>query len=478
MDATLHHTRAWSRPLELAMVAIIGVVLAGVGMLLPFAPTRLVLVGVVAVAIGGAVAVHPPLAAYLLVGVTPLVAGIDRGRLLPVLRPAEALELLVGGALIARALVLARDGGGIRSRRGPMDAPILALAVTSSVMPLVWMLARGITPAQDDVLYTLMIWKYYGLFAIVRASIRTDEEIRKVLLISVAAGAIVASIAVLQSLQLFGVPRLLSSFFSPYGNADALTNNRGGSTLALPIAAADLLILDLGIVLAAWPRLGRGASASAAALAGLLTLGIVASGEISAMLGLVVAVCAIAWVTRRSGMLLRFAPALLVSGVLLGPVIERRLAGFQSTSGLPLSWQGRLFNLTNYFWPTLFSHGNFLLGVRPAARVTTSSMATGYVWIESGYTWLLWAGGIPLLVAFVFFALRGLRVSAIVTRAQGGAASIAATSVFGTMSMIVLLMLIDPHLTYRGSADLLFALLAVCSTPIALRALPNRERTG
>ncbi len=36
-------------------------------------------------------------------------------------------------------------------------------------------------------------------------------------------------------------------------------------------------------------------------------------------------------------------------------------------------------------------------------------------------------------------------------------------------------MTIDPHLTYRGSADLLFALLAVCSTPIALGSTPAQE---
>jgi hypothetical protein len=143
-----------------------------------------------------------------------------------------------------------------------------------------------------------------------------------------------------------------------------------------------------------------------------------------------------------------------------------------------LSWQGRLFNLTSYFWPVLFSHGNFLLGVRPAARVATSSMATGFVWIESGYTWLLWAGGIPLVVAFLVFAGKALRLCATVARSNAGMASIAATSAFASLVMIVLLMLIDPHLTYRGSADLLFALLAVCSTPIALRSSLKEELRG
>ena len=213
-------------------------------------PAQPLVLGTLAVALGVAIALHPPLAAYLLVGVTPLVAGIDRGRLIPVLRPAEALELLAGGALLSRALILARDGGRSRWRMGPLDAAILALAVASSILPIAWMLVRGVAVVQDDVLYGLIIWKYYGLFLIVRASIRTDREIRNLLVVSVATGLVVAIVGIVQSLQLLGVPRLLSSLYSPYGNTDALTNSRGGSTLALPIAAADLLLLDLGIVLA------------------------------------------------------------------------------------------------------------------------------------------------------------------------------------------------------------------------------------
>ena len=45
---------------------------------------------------------RPAVGAVLLAFVTPLVAGIDRGRVIPVLRPNEALVALVAGVLVLR----------------------------------------------------------------------------------------------------------------------------------------------------------------------------------------------------------------------------------------------------------------------------------------------------------------------------------------------------------------------------------------
>jgi hypothetical protein len=261
----------------------------------------------------------------------------------------------------------------------------------------------------------------------------------------------------------------LATYYAPYGSAHALLNNRGGSTLALPIAVADLMALNLAIAVGLLVR-GRGPRWLLAALGMLFMVGVLASGQFSGAIGLFLGLLVMALITRRVRQLILFVPALIGAMFAFQPVIQRRLEGFETASGLPVSWSGRLYNLSNYFWPELFSSGHFLLGVRPAARVATSTMATGYIWIESGYTWLLWAGGIPLLLSFLYFLWTNLRRNVTLARSREDAVGAVAVAVVVALVVVGVLMLIDPHLTYRGSADLLFALLglsAVADTPQA-----------
>jgi hypothetical protein len=430
------------------------------GASVPVVPPLLLAAAVGAAVIVCSVALYPSLAAYLLLGVTPLVAGIDRGTVIPVLRPNEALAVLVGAGLMVRWLSQLRSGGLLWPSPTKTDLSILVVAVTSSVLPLAWMLLRGRAVESDDLLYSIMVWKYYGVFLIVRASLRTEREVYRCLWISMCVAAVVAVVAIMQSLQIGSVTGFLATHYSPYGNVQAVQNSRGGATLSLPIAVADLMTFNLGVLVGLLLR-DRSQRTLLFALGGLFVAGVLSSGEFSGVIGLIVGMVALATITRRVRPVLWLAPALAAAAYLLRPVIERRLSGFHTVSGLPTSWAGRIHNLQSYFWPQLFSHGNFVLGLRPAARVATPSMATGYIWIESGYTWLLWAGGIPLLAAFLYFVWANLRGNADLARRDAGAFGAAATGVVTALVVITLLMILDPHLTFRGSADLLFGLLAL-----------------
>lgn len=403
----------------------------------------------------------PPLGAFLIIGLTPLTAGINRDSAIPLLRPNEAIVLLVGIALVARGVFGLRAGRLPKLRVGAVEASVVLLAVCSSVVPLLWMALRQQQITSDDLLYALVLWKFLGLYAVIRLSVTTDRQILRCLWISVAAACIVAVVAIVQSLGLFGVPKILASVFAPFGYADAF-QSRGSATLGLPAATADLMIYNLAIVGGLWARTHRNRVLLAGS-AGLLVLAALSAGEFSSVIGLLVGVVCIGIVTNSARLLKVLVPAALVGSVLVWPVLAVRLGGFQSASGLPVSWTSRVQNLQNYFWPQLFADWNFVLGVRPAARVVVATQGTGYVWIESGYTWLLWGGGIPLLASFVFFAVAAAKRGWRMARGSADGAGIAGTALFVAVVVTAVLMVFDPHLTYRGSGDAMFILAALAA---------------
>jgi putative peptidoglycan lipid II flippase len=418
---------------------------------------------------------RPALAAYLLIALTPLTVGINRGSALPVLRPSEALALVLGGTLAVRGVVRLRTGQMPRLRLDRLELALLLMAVASSLVPLLWMTIRQAAITKDDLLYALVLWKYLGLYTIIRFSVSTERQVLRCMWLFVGAASIVALLAIVQSLGVSSVSHVLTTYYAPFGNTGAF-QARGSSTLGLPAATADLAIINLAVVSGLWTRYRRYRPVLAGAAA-LLVMGTLSAGEFSSAIGLFIGVICIAIVTRKPRLLWAFVPAALVAGIALRPVIERRLAGFQSASGLPVSWTGRLQNLQTYFWPKLFSGWNFLLGVEPSARIPVPSQATGYVWIESGYTWLLWGGGIPLLASFGFLVYAAARRGWRAARGPGDGRRVAGAAVFTAIVVIAVLMIFDPHLTYRGSADAFFTMLALAA-PRAGRSGGSAEEPG
>ncbi len=102
-----------------------------------------------------------------------------------------------------------------------------------------------------------------------------------------------------------------------------------------------------------------------------------------------------------------------------------------------------------------------LSGRRHPPRVPAPESWRDFVYIESGYIWLLWIGGVPFLIAFAYFAYVSLGTLRQVALTRTDAIAAAAAAGFCYLSAMLALMLFDPQLTLRGSADLFFPLLAL-----------------
>jgi hypothetical protein len=444
--------RRWRLEAALLIVPLTVGALAGIKI-------KYAVLAVVAIGLGGWVMARPAVAAYLLIFLTPLIVGLNDAVVVHALRPNETLMVLLGVTISLRWLMRVRSGQVKWPRLDRVDASLIALGVTSSVLPLAMMAFRQRAVTTDDLLYSIVLWKLLAEYVIVRTVVTTREQALRCLKLSLLAAAIVCAIGIAQSLGHLGVGGLLAKYYTPTGLDTSLTSGRGGSLLGLPAAVADLAILNLAIAVAMIVR-GYPRRLWLGGLAVLYGLGVVAAAEFSTLIGLIVALVALMVVTK-SGRIAAYAiPVGIVGGTLLWPVIKTRLSGFDSATGLPISWTDRLYNLHTYFWPVLFSDHNWILGVRPAARVPLLSKRFSYVWIEMGYTWLLWGGGLPLLGSYIAFVWASLRKGWAYAR-RADAAGIAATAVVTAVCAQAFLMLLDPHLTYRGSGDMLFLILAL-----------------
>jgi hypothetical protein len=76
---------------------------------------------------------------------------------------------------------------------------------------------------------------------------------------------------------------------------------------------------------------------------------------------------------------------------------------------------------------------------------------------------------VPLLLSFLYFSWSVARELYRIATTDRGPTGVAATAGLAATAMIFVLMLFDPHLTVRGSADLFFPLIALSLVPSGRR---------
>jgi hypothetical protein len=420
------------------------------------------------------IARHPVWAAYIFLATQPFVGGIDRGKLIPLLRPSEAIQFGLMAAVLAGALVRACQGEQLSIRITKLDRAIIVLCVVSSVWPLCWMFARQQIPTSTDMFSTIVLWRLAGLYALFRWVVRTPEQVRRCLWILLVSASLLSMLAILDSLGIYR----LGGIWTPAQLAES-GSGRGGATLNSAIAVGDYLSYSLAVALV-WIVRRRRPLPVIGFMGGIILLGVLGTGQFSAWFELIIVVLVVAKVEGQMRLLMKWlAPVSVVGAVIAWPVLSTRLAGFGSAgqSLLPQSWQGRIDNLTNFYIPRL-GGWHWVGGIRPDTVLPAPETWREVIYLESGYLWLFWVGGIPLVLGFLWLLRHGFRLTRQVTKTRADDIGVAAVATRAALWCLLILSLIDPHLTLRGGADLFFCLLGLSANqnvpPTEIDDLPDR----
>lgn len=424
-----------------------------------YGPIAVAVIAGVLLAVGllAAVAYRPILAGYLYLGTLPIIAGIDRGALIPLVRPNEALlVLLLTGAALGGYLRYCR-GDAVPIRPHPVDVPLAVFLVMATVWPLASLMLRGQTPGTSDLAAVLPVGKLVAIYLLVRLTVATEAQLVRCIRLIVWPGALVAVIAILQTLGVGPVVAVLEAVWTP-DVASAAIAERGGTTLSSPIATGDYIIFSLVLVICCATReildrrerLGLGL---------VLAAGVLASGQFSTWISAAVAAVLILWrfpdLRSRAW---RFLPMIPIVFAIGAPAVLSRLEGF-SGAGVPPSWVGRWDNLSHFYLPR-FDWLGVLVGVSPNPVVPAPETWREVIYLEAGYLQFVWIGGIPLLLAFGWLSVAVLR-STSQLMVRPGALGATASALWIVWWFLLVLTVIDPHLTMRGIGDLLFVLLAI-----------------
>jgi hypothetical protein len=355
---------------------------------------------------------RPVLIAYGLTVVLPLMGGLARGAVIPYLRAGQAL-LVVGFLLF----LVARPTRLGKFRLTYIDLAFALFLLAEAVYPVLALYYRGehlnlnaatsvygVTPLQT----LLGPVQYYVLYRIVVSTVTTDQEMRRIIELTLAASVVVAVIGIAETF-LPSVKQLVVTYYPPVvlqGDPTAAQSDRITSTLQHYSGLGAYLTFTIVLALACYS-----AERKAAISPGLLILTLVVNSvalvltlTIAAWIGLAVGVLSVLLVrgrvTKTVGLVIvGLATATLVFQNLIVARLNQQVGSGAAQGFLPQSLGFRVTLWQDVFLPAIGQH--LFLGAGPEPAVLA-------VWNtpESQYLYLLLRGG--LFYFFAYFLLMGL----------------------------------------------------------------------
>ena len=143
-------------------------------------------------------------------------------RLVPLVRPNEALLVLLMAGAMAGGYVRAVRGAPLQLRLRPWDVPLAAFVLLATVWPISSMLLRGMPPLPSDVIAVLPACKLAGLLLLVRTTVRTPTQVLWCIRLIIGGAVGIAAVAILQILSIGPVLALLDTWWpiDPGGSLD------------------------------------------------------------------------------------------------------------------------------------------------------------------------------------------------------------------------------------------------------------------
>ncbi len=446
-------TNCWAVGGCAAAAGVTGTASAVVG---PIAVVAAAGVGLVALA-----AWRPIIGTYVYLATLPFIAGIGRGAVLPLVRPNEAVLILVITGVCLGGYVRLVAGRSVSVRLRPLDLPLATFVLLATLWPIVSLMLRGNVPKTTDLAAVLPAIKLGGILLLVRTTVGTRAQLLRCVRLIVWTAAVIAAIAVLQTVRFAPVLALLEIWWSVGVDAEHL-GNRGSTTLGHSIATGDYVLIGLVLLITCGIR-GLITRRKGIVLGLVLGSGVLAAGQFSTWLAAVVAASymfhRIPTVRRRA---IRFLPTAGLAVVVGAPALLGRLQSVGGDLGVPQSWLVRWDNVTYLYVPRLMENLHLVTGVSPDSVLPAPDIWRDVIYIESGYLQLLWIGGLPLLAAFTWLSIGVLRRSR--TLADRPDELGAAGSCLEIIWVVVIaLSVLDPHVFLRGTGDLLFTLIGIAT---------------